>query len=294
MNGSRARRLTARLVTSALALALVVLGGCARIGSGQLALSPTPDPTAAADSPSASPSSSPGSTSATPTPDGPAPQIYVEGVTITLCSRCLALAELAGVDLEATLTRSVRHAAGLLRLPEGSLVEVRIIRPAEEGTLGHAFNRVATILLPEDVVTFQRFQSMLPRTVAHELHHLARLSVGPGRSDTLGDQFVIEGTAVAFEDQAYPLFANDYWEDLLDAELEHTLWQEAQPHLFDPLSLREYRRWFNGEEEIPDAAGYAIGHGIVQDYLALHPVQRPSDLALVDYREIIQASGYDP
>lgn len=291
MHRSRTRRVISSLVPLAL---IAAVGACARVGSGQLVL-PSPPTSAPSVSPSPAPASPSGQASASPTTYGfDPPQIYVDGVTITLCSRCLGLARETGVDLEGLLTHSVRHAAALLQLPESSLVEVRIIRPAERGTLGHARDRVATILLPRDGVAFQRLQSILPRIVAHELHHLSRLTEGPGRSNTLGDQLVIEGTAVAFEDQAYPLTGDAHWADLLDAGLEHELWQEAEPQLFDPLSLHEYERWFNGEEEIPDGAGYAIGFGIVDAYLARHPTERPSDLALVDYREIIEGSGYDP
>jgi uncharacterized protein YjaZ len=137
-------------------------------------------------------------------------------------------------------------------------------------------------------------ESLVPLTVAHEMHHAARLYAGPGLSGTLGDHFVIEGTAVAFEEQAYAELAHGHWEELLDVELEREVWMEAQPELFDPLSLQEYRFWFDGAGPYPDGTGYAVGLGFVRSYLERHRGMDPADLAFVDYGEVIEESGYAP
>ena len=98
----------------------------------------------------------------------------------------------------------------------------------------------------------------------------------------------------AFEEQAYAELAHGHWEELLDAELEREVWMEAQPELFDPLSLQEYRFWFDGAGPYPDGTGYAVGLGFVRSYLERHRGMDPADLAFVDYGEVIEESGYAP
>jgi uncharacterized protein YjaZ len=116
----------------------------------------------------------------------------------------------------------------------------------------------------------------LARTVAHELHHLARRRAGC-RGTTLWDAVVHEGLADHF---SVELYGN-----------EPPRWSIALPQaLLDDLvsTVAEYGSgsfdhavWFVGKNPatVPRWAGYAVGWHVVGEYLRRHAGIKPSQLA---------------
>jgi hypothetical protein len=207
------------------------------------------------------------------------------------------LARQAGIDLAAVMTRSVRRVASLLPLSTGSVtVDVQIGRidiGHEVHVLGLATDDDTRVSIPRDPDVLRRLGAWVP-TIAHELHHTVRDTIGPGTTGTLLDRLIGEGTAVAFEEQAFPRFATHYWDHVLRPSEEAATWRALRPHLQDSIVSRPslVRYWFLGGGEVPDGAGYVIGYHIVKGFLARHPSSSPARLARVDSETVLAGSGY--
>ena len=116
----------------------------------------------------------------------------------------------------------------------------------------------------------------LGRTLAHELHHVARRRAGC-RGNTLWAAIVHEGLADHFSVELYggepPLWANALSPP--DAEaLTRTAVAQRDSNAYD------HGAWFVGgsPEAIPRWAGYAIGWHVVGKYLEAHPDRPASQL----------------
>ena len=121
-----------------------------------------------------------------------------------------------------------------------------------------------------------------------------RNTVGPGTTGSLLDRVISEGSAVAFEEEAFPRFANGYWDHVLSPSQEQGLWRGMRPQLDDSLIYqpRLLVVWFLGAGGVPHGTGYVIGYHIVKDYLARHPHASAAGLATVDAKTILSGSGY--
>jgi Predicted Zn-dependent protease (DUF2268) len=221
----------------------------------------------------------------------------VKGVTVYLCRRCVTTAHEAGVDLVPVITHALRRVASLLPLSTGSVtVQVRIggIRVGHDAqVVGLSTDDDTIVSIPRSPRLLHTLAAWVP-TIAHELHHTVRGTVGPGNVGSVLDRLVSEGSAVAFEEEAFPRYATGYLDDVLTSSEEAAVWQAVRPHLGDSITARPrlIRRWFLGGGGVPAGAGYVIGYHIVKGYLARHPASSAAKLAMVDSETILAGSGY--
>ena len=103
-------------------------------------------------------------------------------------------------------------------------------------------------------------------TLAHEMHHVARLRSGV-ESYTLGGRLVSEGLAQCFEEEVGA--PTPFYAVALDDETMQTMAARARPL----LSATEYEHdnWMFGrigDPEWPRHAGYSLGYALVSAWLA--------------------------
>lgn len=104
------------------------------------------------------------------------------------------------------------------------------------------------------------WRSALPRTIAHELHHVRRWQ-GPGYGTTLRDSLVSEGLATLYEIQARGA-APPYAEAVTDS-VRDDLWAQART-LLDRTD--QHARWFFGGSDLPLWSGYTVGTELARRY----------------------------
>ncbi len=105
-------------------------------------------------------------------------------------------------------------------------------------------------------------------TLAHEMHHVARLRSGI-ETYTLGGRFVSEGLAQCFEEEAgapTPFYAVS-----LDRETMKKMAERARPLLSAPdYPDYDHDAWMFGRRGDPDwprSAGYSLGYALVKAWL---------------------------
>ena len=103
-------------------------------------------------------------------------------------------------------------------------------------------------------------------TLAHEVHHVARLRSGV-ETYTLGGRFVSEGLAQCFEEEVGA--PTPFYAAALDDETMQKMAERACPL----LSATEYDHdaWMfgrRGDPEWPTGAGYSLGYALVRAWLA--------------------------
>jgi len=104
----------------------------------------------------------------------------------------------------------------------------------------------------------------LPRTIAHEWHHIARWR-GPGYGTTLATVIISEGLAQHFEVDCFPgppSFFSSFLNDRNRASILASFIREFNAPEFD------HRRWFFGKGEFPFQAGYDLSFAVLGEYLA--------------------------
>jgi uncharacterized protein YjaZ len=103
----------------------------------------------------------------------------------------------------------------------------------------------------------------LPRTIAHEWHHLARWR-GPGYGTTLPEVIISEGLAQHFEIDCFPgppSFFSTVLSDKQRSEILAAFIREFQ------ISNYDHARWFFGKGEFPFQAGYDLSFNLIGEYL---------------------------
>jgi hypothetical protein len=132
----------------------------------------------------------------------------------------------------------------------------------------------------------------LRRTLAHELNHAARITVGPGYGRTLLDTIVSEGIADDFATSVYPRSLAPWTHALTPSEMHH-YWRAAQPHLYEILQHRPYVQWMFGGGRFPHWTGYTLGAALV----ASAQNQRPTPWSRFTRQtadQILSASRFSP
>ena len=132
----------------------------------------------------------------------------------------------------------------------------------------------------------------LPRSLAHELAHSARILDGPGPGLSLLDVMVQEGLADQFAQELLGTPAPP-WTQALTPEQARELWGRAQP-LLDKRDPSLQRAWLFGGEGIPKWTAYTLGSGIVDAYLDGSTEVGWGDLMRRDSRQMLKASDYAP
>ena len=135
-----------------------------------------------------------------------------------------------------------------------------------------------TVFVPLDL-RFEHVETVInkevPRTLAHELHHIARYrEVGHRR--TLLDGLIAEGLAGHFEIEIFGGEPQPWNQAFVKGKL-NKLMKLAEKNYFksnNPL------KWFYGkiDKKIPKWAGYTIGFELVGRYLEKHSNKKASEL----------------
>jgi len=112
--------------------------------------------------------------------------------------------------------------------------------------------------------------------LAHEVHHALRWG-GPGYGRTLGAALVSEGLADHFAAMVTGRPPAP-WTQGLDAD---ALGRVAALAAAERDGDYDHDRWFFGGGDLPDGAGYALGHALVGRYRAARPGSDPVTLARV-------------
>ena len=157
----------------------------------------------------------------------------------------------------------------------------RMVIP-EVGLGGYAAPDGHTVFLALDP-DHEQFQWALERevfrTLAHELHHVARRQ-GSARGDTLLDALVNEGLADHFSLEVTGMEPPP-WAVALDPDQTAAMSARARDDYDNPRY--NHWAWFFGSDacEIPRWAGYSLGFALVGDYLERHPGSSAAALATV-------------
>lgn len=109
------------------------------------------------------------------------------------------------------------------------------------------------------------WQKYLPRTIAHEWHHLARWR-GPGYGTNLVEVIISEGLAQHFEIECF-LGPPSFFSIVLTPEQRSQIFQSFKSEL--KRSGFDYSRWFFGKGEFPFQAGYDLSFAITGEYLEI-------------------------
>ncbi len=108
------------------------------------------------------------------------------------------------------------------------------------------------------------WKNHLPRTIAHEWHHLARWR-GPGYGKTLAEVVISEGLAQHFEVDCFPGPASFFSSFLKGEERSEIL--AAFIREFGSVEF-DHARWFFGKGEFPFQAGYDLSFSLIGEYLS--------------------------
>lgn len=119
-------------------------------------------------------------------------------------------------------------------------------------------------------------KTVLPRTLAHELHHAVRW-LKPGYGQTLGEALITEGLAAHFELEVFGGKPN-----MWDVAIRGQALQKSLRRARREFTSKTYNHndWFFGSDrrKIPRWTGYALGFYLVSNYLRENPEYRPSKL----------------
>ena len=167
----------------------------------------------------------------------------------------------------------------------------------EYGIGGWTMNRsVAQITLDPWSPRFREpeREARLGATLAHELHHLARLrhpaagwTPRTGARATLGHALLNEGLAQHFEEEMG--FPRPFYATAVERE---PLWDLGTRAMADfEATLFDYDAWFfgrRGDPAFPRHGGYSLGYAIVRAWLMLSETSPSEELGL-EPREVMTA-----
>lgn len=135
-----------------------------------------------------------------------------------------------------------------------------------------------TIFIPLDL-KFKDLDGVIntevPRTLAHELHHIVRYRE-VGRRKTLLDGLVAEGLAGHFEIELFGGKPQRWYQAVKKKDFKR-LFRLYEKNYFEPI---DHSKWFfgMGDKDIPKWTGYTLGYEIVGKYLRRNPVKKASNL----------------
>jgi len=120
-------------------------------------------------------------------------------------------------------------------------------------------------------------EKAMKRYLGHELHHAKRYE-GPGFGTTFFDSLIFEGIAQHFERELVETDPEEYRYGISPEKLQGLMLKAEELYDSPSYSLDDHEKWFRSgseEEDIPVAAGYAIGYQIVANYLERHKHDQP-------------------
>ena len=167
--------------------------------------------------------------------------------------------------VKATIGSAVEHIGSLLPL---SLVKLHVFidddQAIPEFGVGGYCENASQIDIALSPGRESDWKTHLPRTIAHEWHHLARWR-GPGYGTTLPQVIISEGLAQHFEMDCFPgppSFYSSYLSDEKRSTILTTFISEFHESAFD------HARWFFGKGEFLFQAGYDLSFYVIGKYLA--------------------------
>lgn len=216
---------------------------------------------------------------------------------ISISEDATAAAARVGVKLRAVVEESVHDVERLLDVGR---VDIRVmVGPrrsiSSRGDGGYTDPASGTVKIWLDP-GFRDFRwtlsSSMPLTVAHELHHSARVQRGPGYGATLRQAIVTEGLADMFSLEVYPRAARPPWTSALPRQSLCKWWERASKEFMEGRSY-DHSLWFFGRgERVPRWTGYTLGYELVEAYLAEQPTRSAAELVDVEAATVIEDSRF--
>lgn len=194
----------------------------------------------------------------------------------------------------------LERAATVLRSPSASIVIVveprRAIPEVGVGGATDVLSGNVRINLDDETRPDIRtsLTNALPRSLAHELVHSARILDSPGPSRTLLDTIIDEGVADQFAQFAVPEAPAPPWTRALTPTQTADLWRRVQP-LLDETGKELRRQWLFGGKDVPKWTAYTLGTEVVAAYRRNHSSDfRWDHLVRLRSEAILSASRYEP
>ena len=168
------------------------------------------------------------------------------------------------------ISTSVKHISTFIPLEEVSfnvlLDEKRTVPAYGVGGYGKNAQEIELYLAPNREKDWQTY---LPRTIAHELHHVARWR-GPGYGTTLAETIISEGLAQHFEATCFPGPPNFFSVCLKDDERKEILNAFISEFHTQKYDWNDHSIWFFGSGKFPFLAGYDLSYYVMGEYLKLN------------------------
>ena len=174
-------------------------------------------------------------------------------------------------ELDTTLVATAQHVQMLLPIDNVDVsMAIGTRSTIPEWAVGGFTSGPAQIALFLDPANPRFPEATMPErlssTLAHELHHAARLC-GPGYGKTLGEALVSEGLAQIFEQEAGHPIA--FYSVALSGPALAQFAERAFPAL--DAGGYDHPAWFfgrAGDPSYPRHGGYALAHAVVKSWLA--------------------------
>lgn len=227
------------------------------------------------------------STSSKPTP---------RSVELSISLEAEAAARDVGVDLDSVVRGAVTEVGQHIEVPPVAIeVDVNPDRAVpERGDGGSSDPGDGAVIISLDP-SFNDFrwtlETSLPLTIAHELHHSARVIDGPGYGATLRQAIVTEGLADNFSLEVYPEARRPPWTRALKERSVCRWWHRAEKD-FELGRSYDQLAWFFGRGQIPRWTGYTLGFELVSSYLDRHPGESAARLVDVEAATIVEDAGF--
>lgn len=141
----------------------------------------------------------------------------------------------------------------------------------EDGICGRTFSsRLVTVVIDKEQSPVSA--DTIYETTCHELSHSLRWEKVPEYTETLFDEMILEGLAVALEDQAVKDAGNSKVQFFLQSvrsttQDEYDQMTNALQSSFSKKEFNYNELFYSGNDTVPRWAGYRLGYFYVMKYL---------------------------
>lgn len=225
----------------------------------------------------------------------PAVHMHVAGFAVDLDPTVELWGKQAHVDVTGVVRTAVTHIEGLLHgTPAPVSVEAgtyHVIPAVGIGGYTDPYTGRVQISMDQRAPLGLKvlLGTWLPLSLAHELHHAARILDGAGYGTTVEQAVVSEGAAEAFVREAYPSAPPIPWVQPLSSAEEIAVRTKLSQDASIPDTPDLHEDWFFGQNGLPRWAGYRIGYAMSERYLSQHPAMTAADLVRVPAADVVAA-----